>query len=424
MTYRETLAHIYSRRRFGMKPGLERVSALLASLGHPERRVSAVHVAGTNGKGSTAAFLAAILREGGYRIGLFTSPHLVDFTERVRIDGVPISPEAVIPLAERVLAAAGPETTFFEIVTALALLHFAEAGVDLAILEAGMGGGSDATAAANGLLTVLTPIALDHCDYLGESTAAIAAEKARIAKPGTPVVTARQDDGAMAAIEERCAAIAAPLYRFGRDFDAGMAEGHFHYRGIASSLDRVRPALAGPHQGENAACAVAAAELLGGVGWPVDAAALSRGIESASWPGRLELFPGPPPILLDGAHNPAGAAALARALEAYPRRRLHLVVGVVGDKDAAGILAPLLPLADCVYPVAPPVERALSASALFSLCRRTGCDCRETGDLGEGLAAARAAAAPDDLILVCGSLFTVGAVRAILIDREFEPCRG
>jgi dihydrofolate synthase/folylpolyglutamate synthase len=424
MTYAETLAHIYALGRFGIKPGLARIEKLLAELGNPQLRFAAVHVVGTNGKGSTAACLSSILSTGGYRTGLFTSPHLISFTERIRIDGAEIEESAVARLAERVLAAAPPESTFFEIVTALAALHFAEQGVEIAVFEAGMGGRLDATNAFNGALCVLTPVSLDHTDYLGREIAEIALEKVGICKPGTPVVCARQLPDAARVVARHAAEIGAPLYRCGEEFDAWWQEGKLSYRGLKLELEGMSAGLPGRYQSGNAALALAAAELLSGAGFPVPPQALSAGIECARWPGRMEIFPGKPRVLLDGAHNPAGALALAEALAEIPRGRLLMVVGVMGDKELSGILSPLLPLADCVFAVAPAIERALPAAQLADFCRQAGVEARVAGTVAQGIALARAAADACDLIVVCGSLFTVGEARSILLSLRFDPFRG
>ncbi|RNC67769.1 MAG: bifunctional folylpolyglutamate synthase/dihydrofolate synthase [Desulfuromonadales bacterium] len=424
MTYGEILEHIYGLRRFGIRPGLGRISALLDTLGNPQHRLRVIHVAGTNGKGSTAAFLASILVAGGYRTGLFTSPHLISFTERLRINGTEISEEAVCSLAGRVLAAAPEGTTFFEIVTAMGLLHFAEEAVDAVILEAGMGGGSDATNAASGILTVMTPVALDHCEWLGETLTAIAREKAGICKPGWPVVMAGQSPEVHEVIRERCRELRSPLRCFGSDFSACWQEGGLVYRGMGRTLDGLNPGIGGRYQAINAATALAAAELLDADGFPLSDAAFRLGIEEARWPGRMELVAGPPRVLLDGAHNHAGACALAESLADVPRRRLIVVAGIMGDKDAGGILSPLLPLSDEVVAVTPAVERGLPAAKLAAFCRGRGVAALDGGTVPSGLALACERAETADLVLVCGSLFTVGEARAALLARRFEPFRG
>ncbi|GFO68319.1 bifunctional folylpolyglutamate synthase/dihydrofolate synthase [Geomonas limicola] len=424
MTYAETLTHIFALGRFGIKPGLERISLLLEALGNPQHAFAALHVVGTNGKGSTASQLSTLVSAGGYRAGLFTSPHLISFTERIRVDGVEIAEEDVVSLAERVLAAAPPETTFFEIVTALAALHFAEAGVELAVFEAGMGGRLDATNAFDGLLTIVTPISLDHTDYLGPTCAEIAREKVGICKPGRPIVCAQQPPEAARVIEAQATLLGAPLYRLGEQFDASWQGETLSYRGLGTNLDGLRPGLFGAYQQGNIACALAAVEVLAQAGFPVAPELYPAAVGEARWPGRLELFAGPPRLILDGAHNPAGARALAEALAGIAHERLFLVIGVMGDKELSGILGPLVPLAERVFTVAPDLERALSAEALAACCATFGVPVESAGSVRRGIELARGAAGPEDLVLVCGSLFTVGEARGILLSRDFQLFRG
>lgn len=424
MTYQETLSYIYGLGRFGMKPGLEKIATLLHALHNPHERLQTIQVAGTNGKGSTAAFLATILVEGGYRVGLFSSPHLVSFTERFRINGAEISEDAVVALARRVIAGAPPATTFFEVVTAMAYLWFAEEKVDLAVMEVGMGGRFDATNVATGVLSLITPISIDHCQYLGSTIAEIATEKAGIIKAGRPVVVSRQTPDALAVLREECARQGSPLFCYEQDFSARWGDSGLAYKGLRTVLSGLLPGIGGRYQAVNAACALAAAEVLGTRGFPLSVEALQRGIERAAWPGRMEFVSDAPRILLDCAHNPAGAEALADSLSDIPRRRLIMVVGLMGDKDAEGILAPLLPLADEIFAVAPSLERACPSAELTALCRARGGDCADAGTVAAGLEAARLKAEEADLILVCGSLFTVGETKGLLRGRNFEPFRG
>lgn len=424
MTYDQILSTIYALGRFGIRPGLERVSSLLSALGNPQERLKVIHVAGTNGKGSTSSFLASILSESGYRTGLFTSPHLISFTERMKVDGVEITPDEVTGLAERVLALAAEGTTYFEVVTAMACCWFAEKGVDVAVLEAGMGGRFDATNAAPGILSVITPISFDHCDWLGDTLAKIASDKAGIIGAGRGVVCAAQPDEALEVIRQEADSLGARLYLYGRDFSASWREGKLGYRGLDVKLEGISPGNRGRYQKMNAAVALAAAEALAAEGLPVRREALLAGIEKASWPGRMELFTGPPRILLDGAHNPAGGEALADALAEVPRKRLLAVVGILEGKDMEGILAPLVPLIDRMFCVTPRLDRALSSAKLAEWCGNRGLDAVDCGAVAEGLDAACAEAAPDDLVLVCGSLFTIGEARALLLSKKFEPFRG
>ncbi|MSM39200.1 MAG: bifunctional folylpolyglutamate synthase/dihydrofolate synthase [Geobacter sp.] len=425
MTYQETLAHIFGLTRFGIRPGLERITTLLARLGNPQQRVRTVSIAGTNGKGSTAAFLSSILAAAGLKVGLFTSPHLISFTERFLINGREIGEAEVTELAAEVLAVAPPETTFFEIVTAMALHYFAREKVDLLVMEAGMGGRSDATNTADPLLSVLTPISYDHCEYLGDTLTAIAREKAGIIRKDRPVVSAGQESEAADVLADAATAAGARLYMAGRDFSASWQGDDLVYHGLHTDLTDLRPGLFGRHQAGNAACALAAAEILAAEGVAsIPLQALRQGVAQAKWPGRMELFAGPPPVLLDGAHNPAGSRALAGSLADLPRQRLILVTGVMGDKDAAAILDPLLPLASRVFAVAAAMERAMTPHALAHLVAERRIPCTVAGRVADGLSQAMATAAADDLVLVCGSLFVVGEARAWLLSRPCLQVRG
>ena len=424
MTYQETLAHIYGLGRFGMKPGLERITTLLQALDNPHEQTKTIHVAGTNGKGSTAAFISSIMVAAGYKVGLYTSPHLSRFTERIRINGLEIEEGEVVRLAERVLAVAPVSATFFEIVTALAWLHFADQGVELAVMEAGMGGRFDATNAASGIMSVITPVSPDHCEYLGNTLTEIAFEKAGVVKPGRPLVTATQSDEVLAVIGSQCERLASPLFVSGRNFSGSWGDDGLNYQGLTSGLSGLKPGIGGRYQAENAACALAAAEILGGMGFNLPETALRKGIEKATWPGRMEIVGKSPRILLDGAHNAAGGAALAESLQDIPHDRLILVAGVMADKDAEGILGPLFPLTDRAYAVSPRLERALPSERLAALCRSRRVPCTDAGTIAAGIDEAKNSAGPDDLILVCGSLFTVGEARAILYGEHFEPFRG
>jgi dihydrofolate synthase/folylpolyglutamate synthase len=419
------LERLYARRRFGIRPGVGRVRLMLDRLGNPERSFRTVHVVGTNGKGSTSAFLSSILTAAGYRTALFTSPHLVDFTERFRINGREISRDRLSESLDAVLAQAPDEATFFEIVTALAAFCFAGDSSEVAVMEAGMGGRSDATAALPGIMTVITPISQDHGEYLGDTLTGIADEKAGIIEPGTVVVAASQSPEVQARIQDRCIGTNSRLHLAGRDFSAAWnSGGTLDYNGINAALPGLSPGIPGRYQAENAALALAAAELLGNLGFPSSEATLAAGVGQACWPGRMELLKGEPPILLDGAHNPAGAAALAEALTAYRYRRLLLVAGVMGDKDARAIFAPLAALAYKAYAVTPAVERALDGVELSGILQEIGITAIACGSVANGIETARREAGEDDLILVCGSLFAVGEAKALLAGVHYEGIRG
>ena len=424
MTYIETLAHIFSRGRFGMKPGLERVTELLSRLGNPQTNLKTVQIAGTNGKGSTGAFLSSIMTHAGYRTAFFSSPHLSRFSERFRINDIELSDSLLHEAAQRVLRVAPGEATFFEIVTAIALLSFAEEGVDLAVIEAGMGGRSDATNVVDSLLSIITPISLDHCEYLGGTLSEIAREKAGIIKQGKPVVIAPQESALLRQLLCAAEESGSPAYAYGRDFHAETGQLGVSYHAGPFSLQDLNLSLKGRFQAENASSAITAARLLGEAGFRVTEDAIRKGVAAAVWPGRLELFEGPPRILLDGAHNPAGAVALRRSLADFRYDRLILVFGTMSDKSWQETLLQLLPLAGLLVAVKPSIDRALAAGELAGFGTARGVKAAAAGDVKAGLEYASEIAGPDDLVLVTGSLFTVGEARSILTGGTFMPIRG
>ncbi len=421
------LTELFGRRRFSIKPGLDRINALLERHRHPERSFAALHVVGTNGKGSTASMLASLLNQAGYVTGLFTSPHLVNYHERFQLGGITIPERELERLIAQLLDTAAEDETFFELTTALACCWFAERRAQLAVLEAGMGGRSDATAAIPALLTIITPVSLDHCQWLGNDLAAIAAEKIGIATAGTPVVCSRQQPEALEVIEAHCRANGNRLVLEGRDFQATFADdGTLQYHGSRTVYDALSLALAGPHQGSNAAVALAAAEELAACGFPLTPAAVRTGLATTCWPGRMErvrLSEGLE-LLLDGAHNPAGAEALSVALAQLPCRRRLLLLGMMEDKDLTGTLRHLLANATQVITVTPRQERALDDRRLAARCAELGVSSHAAGSVAEGLACLRQLAEPGDLLVAAGSLFLVGEIKALLANLPCNAVRG
>ncbi len=432
------LAYLYGLQSHGIKPGLSRTIALLGALGDPHRAFRVVHVGGTNGKGSTAAMVASVLGAQGYRVGLYTSPHLVDFTERIRINGAPISPERVGELTEAIRHAAGTRLmeppTFFEATTTLAFAHFAERGVQYAVVEVGMGGRFDATNILTPLVSVITTIGLDHQEYLGETPEAIAREKAGIVKRSLPVVTGRLGAGSLRVIRAAASDQLAPCFSLGEDFDIlGESPQRFAYRGVWRSYDGLSCPLAGRHQLDNAACALAALELADERGARVGEGAIRDGIRTVRWPGRLELAGRKPDLLLDGAHNPQAAEALAAYLTTLRARRglagrgrIILVLGMMRDKDHRSVLARLTAVPGVAQLI---VTRAAHprAAASEDLARKgadLGVPVLVCPSVGEAFARARALAGPDDTILITGSLLVVGEAKAILDETTVSALRG
>jgi len=400
---------------------LGRVERLLARLDHPEARLApVVHVAGTNGKGSLLAFLRAMLEAAGRRVQVYTSPHLVRFHERIRLTSGLIEEDALIALLERCEAVNGPEPiTFFEVTTAAAFLAFAEDPADILLLETGLGGRLDATNMIDRpRLTAITPIALDHQQFLGTTLEVIATEKAGIMKPGVPCVVGPQEAAVLTIIEARAAALDAPLFAAGRDWSFDATPDGFRYEDAKGARDLPKPALLGAHQIANAALAVACAARLEDFG--LDARAIAAGISGASWPGRLqqltrgplaEALPSGWELWLDGGHNPAAGAALADTLKTWQDRPLDLIYGMLDTKGAAGFLAPLAPLADSLKAVRIPGEAAsLTAEAAAAQAVQAGIEAAPADSVISALKAIVETADRPGRILICGSLYLAGQV--------------
>jgi dihydrofolate synthase/folylpolyglutamate synthase len=400
------------------KLGLERIRTVLEALGNPQDRLRFVHVAGTNGKGSVCAMIESGLRAGGRRTGLFTSPHLAEPTERIRIDGCPISAERFTEAFERVHAAVEEllrrgvidlHTTYFETVTAMAMLVFAVEAVDIVVLEVGLGGRLDATNVVRPDLCVITPIDFDHEAFLGKSLESIAGEKAGILKPGAPAVFSRQREEAARVLDLRARELSIAVARTDawaiRDLELDARGSRFILEGERTL--RIGCPLAGEHQVENAATAAVALTRLSAADSDI-----RDGIARTEWPGRLERVSDRPEIVLDGAHNPAGARALAAYLERfYAGRRVRLVFGAMRDKSIAEISGILFPHAVQVIVTAPRQSRALSPEAVREIADHP--DLRVAPDIESALGLVRDAT-EEDAIFITGSLFLVAEARALL----------
>jgi dihydrofolate synthase/folylpolyglutamate synthase len=430
MTYQKTIAYLFGLQKHGIKFGLTNSRTLMGLMGNPHRAFRAIHVAGTNGKGSTSLFIAAMLRAAGHRVGLYTSPHLVSFTERIRINNVPIAEERVVELAgrvrERSQGVPGEDgspinPTFFEVTTAVAFTYFAEEGVDVAVIEVGMGGRLDSTNVITPLVSVITNIDLEHTEFLGQTIEEIAAEKAGIIKPGVSVVTGASQPEAVRVIAARAEDNCSPLFRLAKDFHPeNISRGRdqvFDYRGIASSHQNLRITMLGRHQIDNACLAVAAVECLRGAGIEISDTALRSGLGQAAWEGRLERVAQRPDIYLDGAHNPAAARALAASLkELRPSYgKLILVIGILADKDVKGVLSELLPLADHVVVTKPQYSRAMDVALLAERVKGLHGSVSATESVEQAVVRARQLASEDDLVVITGSLYVVGDARAAIL---------
>lgn len=431
MTYSSAVNYLYRLQKHGIKLGLETMTALTGRLGMPQDRYRTLHIAGTNGKGSTAAMAAAVLQSAGYRVGLYTSPHLVEFRERIRVNGEMIAEPQVAQLTEQLHALCQPDLspTFFEYTTAIAFQHFAETGVDVAVLEVGLGGRFDATNVVTPMACAVTTIALDHQDYLGSTLSSIAFEKAGIIKQGVPVVLGRLEDEAWRTIEQVARDRQAPVFRVDEDFRTeGEGPAQFSYHGLGRHYDGLTCALDGQHQLDNAACALALLGAAAPQGITVTTEAVRAGLRAVNWAGRLEVVDHRPTVVLDGAHNPAAAMALAdylaHAIRTHPRCRVVLVLGMMRDKDHRGFVEPLRGLVDEVVLTQADLPRSATAQELRASLGDLFPSAHIAPSLSDAMALARQLARPDDLVCVTGSLMLVGECKAWFRGCGLSPLRG
>ena len=416
MDFKEAMEYIDGTLWFGSKPGLERVAELLRRLGEPQKDLKFVHIAGTNGKGSCAAMTASVLRAAGYRTGLFTSPYLFRFNERMQINGEEIPNGALTRLIEKIkpIAEAMDEhPTEFELITAAAMLWYQEEGCHIVVLEVGLGGRLDATNIIGAPeAAVIMNIGLDHTEILGDTVEKIAAEKAGIIKPGAPCVLYGQSEAVEAVIRQKCRETGSELIlaspaEIDSEFDS--PEGQvFSYKGRRYALP-----LLGEHQLKNAAVVIETAKLLNRRGWQISDEAIERGLYAVSWPARFEILRHKPCFIVDGGHNPQCAVTVAENLQKYfPGKKHVLLIGVLADKDYAGLTELLAPAADEFVCVTPDSPRALSAAALAEHLRRYGKPVTACESIEEGVAAASHAAGEEGVACAVGSLYMAGKVRA------------
>jgi dihydrofolate synthase / folylpolyglutamate synthase len=433
MTFDDAVSYLLSlgHETLTIKLGLANTERLLAALGNPHKSFPSVQIAGTNGKGSTAVMLESICLAARIRVGLFTSPHLISITERIRIDGEEISKAEFARLTERVRQTAEELVrrgelqtlpTFFEHVTAIALLAFHEAKVELAILETGLGGRLDSTTAAGAQVVAITPIAMDHGEYLGSTLAEIATEKAAIIRPGVTTIVAPQEDEALEVIKARCSEVGVKARFASAPTNVTVAEDSVPGRMCATfetrndRYENVCLGLRGRHQAINAAMTVVIAEGLGERGFDLSRHVILSGLRNASHPGRLEILDSNPPVLFDGAHNPAAARALRDYLEEFIHQPITMIFGGMRDKPLNEIATILFPAACEVILTELDNPRAATVENLKA-AMPSGLDqtnVHEAKSVAEALQIARRVTDPDGLILITGSLYLVGAARELL----------
>ncbi len=405
--YERVLGYLFSLYRFGSKLGLGPIRRVLRELGNPERGMKVIHVAGTNGKGSVCAMLASILQEAGYKVGLYTSPHLVDFRERIQVNGKMIPKKDVVRLFKMVKSK-NIDLTYFEFVTALAFKYFREQEVDLLVLEVGLGGRLDATNVVRPLVSVITNVSKEHTDVLGNEIKQIAFEKAGIIKRGSIVITGAKGE-ALEVIERVCRERGSELIRVKnkvRKVYSDLDKQVIVYRGMKVNLP-----LLGDFQIENVNTALEVIEQLGRLGMDIPLEKIKKGLEKTRWPGRMEVVERNPLFILDGAHNPAGVRALRSFVSKLDYRRLILVLGVLKDKDYRRMIGYLKPLAFRMIITKPRIYRALEPEVIAKVVRDNFV---VKENVNEALKEARSIAGKDDLILVTGSIYLVGNVKEIL----------
>ena len=422
MNYEETLAYIHSAYWKGTKDGLNRTRELLSLLGTPQDELKFVHVAGTNGKGSTCAMLAAILQAAGYRTGLYTSPFVNRFNERIALNGEPISDQELVDVFERIRPVVDAMVNLpseFELITCAAMLYYWEQRCDVVVLEVGMGGEFDSTnVIETPLLTIITAMGFDHMKYLGNTMAEIASAKAGIIKPNGTTLIYGENPEADRVFHDTCQRMHARLVVT----DHTRVVDHDHtLRGHDLSFgpyEHIRLPLIGSHQVKNAAVVLTAVEELKRAGLSIPDAAVYEGMAAVRWPARMELLSEKPVFLLDGGHNPHGARAAAATLsELFPHQKVTVMMGVMADKNHGDMIRQLLPLAERFITVQPDSPRALTAEALAAEIRSLGGKAEPAGTVQNGVKTILSEANPDDVLLAIGSLYMAGAVRAAMGKR-------
>ena len=406
---------MYALRRFGIILDLDTIKSILNALGNPQNDFNSIHVAGTNGKGSVASALSAILHESGYRVGLYTSPHLVRFNERICINNHQISNEDVVKSYQAVKRVhhGDRSPTFFEFSTAMALYAFGRQQVDWAVIETGMGGRYDATNIITPAISIITNVSMEHRDYLGNTLAQITREKAGIIKQGTPVVTAVKQKQARSVVQEVAQKKSAPLFMLGKDFTVRQNQsGHFSYYGIENTWHHLQTPLLGYYQIQNAALALAASELLIKDKAVISQESIKQGLANTRWPGRLEIVSDNPLVILDGAHNLIAARNLAKFLaENLTNRRITLVIGILDDKPYGSMLKSLLPHCSRAIITRAKTDRALPPEKLYAMAKKTLSDVTIVPDVAGAAKNAIENAGPDDVICIAGSLYVVGEAK-------------
>jgi dihydrofolate synthase/folylpolyglutamate synthase len=434
MEYKDAIDYLYDLKIYGMSLGLERIEHLLNSLGSPQESLKIVHVAGTNGKGSVCAMISSILQSVGYKVGLFTSPHLIDFGERIRVNWEPIPNkrlsklvEKIKPIAESMVTEDGFEhPTFFEIACAMALYHFKEENVDYAIMEVGLGGRLDATNIVKPLVSVITSVDLDHTHVLGEKLHDVAREKAGIIKEGVPVVTGVKQKEILELIEKICENKKCPLYALEKHARYTPLESNFDYQSFELRLNdtlnmELKIPLLGEHQLENAQIAVATIERLKEQGVQIPNSSVIEGLKGTKWPARFQIVKKNPYVVLDAAHNPSGMRVLGRTMvNVFGDTKKILIMGIMRDKDIPGIVYEASRFADQIIVTQPKFERSADPQIIFTEAKRHINDVLLVKEVSEALKCGISQADFSDVVCISGSIFCVGEAMGILSNGNPE----
>ena len=421
LSYQQALRFLNSLQSKGIRPGLKNIALALTKFGNPQWQFPAVHIGGTNGKGSTAAMVANILRTAGYKVGLFTSPHLHSVRERIQINFQPIPKADFASVVREIKNRGCVDLTYFEFLTLMAFFYFAQNKVDIGVIEVGLGGRLDATNLLLPKVTIVTNVHLDHQHWLGRSLKSIALEKGGIIKCNTPFITGVKQKNLISLLKKICEFKNAPFYQLGVDIKYRHGQHGFSYFGLKKHLSHLELGLKGRYQIENATLALGAIEILEGEGFEIKDKHIQKGLKSVSWPARFEVISSSPQIILDVAHNPAGAMALKKALFSYNKNRdLILILGIMQDKDIKKIIKILAPLAQIVIVTSPQTPRAAKAGLLSNIAKNYCSHIKIIPSVHKAISSALCTATPQDLVLVTGSLYTVAEAREALRLRCLE----
>lgn len=424
MTYKQALNYLYGLQKYGVKFGLSKTSNIMKKMGNPHKGQNYIHIAGTNGKGSVSAMVESVLMKSGLKVGFYSSPHLVRFTERFRINCKEISKKKVVELTEEIKSIINPvePPTYFEVTTAMALAYFARENTDIAIMEVGMGGRLDATNIIKPLVSAITNISLEHQFFLGNTLIEIAGEKAGIIKRGVNTITAATQPKVSKFFGEISKERKAPFFQVGKDVRYRSLANGFNYYGLKRKIRDIKLSLKGDFQHRNAALTIGIVELLEKKGYIFEEQNVKTGIEETTWPGRVHILSEKPLIVVDGAHNPGAARVLVEAVKKdFSYNRLILVLGVMKDKDISSIVKELAGMADHVICSSPEYFRSASPEELHSIVSRYIKKVEMIKSLPLAISQAKEIAKPDDMVLITGSLFTVGEALTAIDPVKYKP---